>query len=274
MGMPLVISGRHDRTTSRTSSRTAPVTAPWELSPDAALVVTGDGNGCVLDMNGKFFAVGPVGAEMLRIALESGPDAAVARIAGQYGVDPERVLADLDALVADMQARGILLRGTNDRHPAGRLGARLVAGLVGGLFRMVTGPRSRVVVALAASRLSFALFGWRATVEAWTRHGSAAVAPGAEDETRAIAAGIDRLVRDIAPRLWFDVDCKERALTCRMLARRAGLEADLVIGVAFYPLSGHCWCEVATGPTQAATRLVISDDAGTCGRYTAVFRYS
>jgi hypothetical protein len=258
MTAPLVIAGSRDPVCGAGS---------YALTPDAALVVMSDGNGCVLDMHGEFYAISPIGAEMLRITLADGPRAASDAIAAKFAADPAQVAADLDALLEDMVRRGIVTRdGAAPSRRRGKLGAGIAAAVVRGLLGILRGPRSRATVALAAARISFGLFGWNATVDAWKRrlperHGT--IEQTAAD---AMVRSIDEIVRARAARMWLDVDCKERALSCLALARLAGLPASLVIGVDFYPLSGHCWCEVGD--------RVVSDDPANCRRYLPVFRYA
>jgi hypothetical protein len=213
-------------------------------------------------LDGSFYAVSPVAAAMLRDTIDQGRDAAIARSAARYGVDATRIAADLDALLADMTRRA-LLRSARPRARSGiRRGlASAIAGAAGFALRLARAPRARAWIALALARASFVLLGWNATVRAWRgRFGAGGAAP--IDSQRAI----DAAVRAAAAHHPMNVDCKERALACFALARAAGLPATLVVGVDFYPLAGHSWCEIGDA--------VIGDEEAHCRRFTPAFRLS
>lgn len=233
------------------------------LSPHAALVLVDDGSPVLLDMNGDFYGISDIGVAMLTLSLERGQRAAAEEIAARYGVDTGRVAADLDALLAGLAARGVIRRRHGQGRRAPRTGAAgLLAGLLGMTFRITRRPRARAAAALALSRLSFALFGWNATVDAWrTRF----PAPQAGAPLGTVDPRIDQDVRDLAARNWMGVDCKERALSCFAMARAAGLPAQLNIGIALFPLGGHCWC--TSGET------VLGDGQDRAQPYIPVFRF-
>ncbi len=234
------------------------------LAPDVALVVTEHGDGCIVDLAGSFYAVSPVAAAMLRDMLEGGRDFAIARSAARYGVDEARIAGDLDTLLGDLTRRG-LLRRQDGRHRPGtrRIVAGALAGVTHRLLRLASTQRSRAWIALTFARLSFAVSGWNATVKAWQKRLGGATAAAHAGE---LARAIDGAIRSAASRHLMNVDCKERALASFALARCVGLPASLVVGVGFYPLAGHSWCE--TGNT------VIGDEASHCRRFTPAFRLS
>jgi hypothetical protein len=245
-----------------------PETAPADvdavgLGADAALVIDSAGSSVLLDMNGEFYGISPVGAAMLKSALAHGRQAAVEALARRYRIEPARVGADLDRLLRDLTARGVVRGGRAPVKRRHAVGARVAAGLLGGMLRLSGKPGVRAAAALLASRLSFALFGWRATLDAWRSQfpqaGAAAVAPQA-------ARAIDLAVRRVAARDWTGVDCKERALSCFALARAENLPASVHVGIALYPLGGHCWCRIGD--------LVVSDEVERCDRFLPVFNYA
>ena len=167
-----------------------------------------------------------------------------------------------------MEAKGIIRTrqdGTARRTSMPRrLGAGAVAALARISLRVLPSARFQAGAALSLAKLSFAVFGWSATVDAWAKRFVRRVA--ATSEAGDAAERIDRTVREASVRNLFGSNCKERALVCTAMARDAGLPAQLVIGVEFYPLEGHCWCEIAG--------TIISDDPATCRRFVPVFRYS
>lgn len=235
--------------------------ADYALTPHAALLVTETGNGFVFDMAGEFYAVPPVGAVMLRHALESGEDRAVAEIAALYEADAATVRTDLRGLLANLMSRGVIRSRDEAAAPARRsLGARVIARMAR-LALALPGPTLQAGATLTLSRLSFMLFGWAATLAAWRD-----AMPAAARESGVTYAAIDEAVRSVSARLPFGGACKERALSAFVMARRAGLPASVVVGVVQYPLGAHAWCE-------AAPSTILGDEIDNCARYRAVFRY-
>ncbi len=237
---------------------------PVRLSPHAALILVDDGSPVLLDMNGDFYGISDIGALMLKHSLSQGQQAAASAIAARFGVDVGRVAADLEALLSDLETRGVILRQT---APKPRRFATLAAGMMASLlktaFRVTRRPRSRAALALLLSRISFALFGWNATVDAWrARFPEREPSPS----EAAIDPAIDESVREMAASNWLGVDCKERALSCFAMARAEGRPAALNIGIALYPLGGHCWC--TTGDA------VIGDDQNRYRTFIPVFQFS
>ena len=231
------------------------------LGPDTALVVDGNGASAVLDMNGEFYGISALGAVMLKGAMVFGRKLTAELVARRFGVEPQRIAADLDTLIADLRKRGV---GSANAEPLAhrKAGARIAAGLLAGIFRVTRQNKTRAAATLTLSRLSYALFGWKATVAAWTTRFPEA--QGTADAAQ--ARDIDMVVRRVSARNWVGADCKERALSCFTLARAAGLPASLHIGVALYPLGGHCWCRIG--------EHLVSDDAERCARFLPVFRYT
>jgi hypothetical protein len=74
------------------------------------------------------------------------------------------------------------------------------------------------------------------------------------------------MIRQLASGHPLPMACKERALACWLLLRWEGLAARLVVGLEFFPLVGHCWCEVGS--------LVLSDYPDHCEFYTPVLNYA
>ena len=251
MAAPIVLAG----------SATAQNGQEYALAPDAALIVTEDGSGYILDMGGDVYAVAPIGAAMLRWTLEHGAAAAAMHVATTYGADLARVQADLRRFLADLQSRGVL---AGRERKVRSSGARIAAATLGGFFKLSRSTRARAVTALTLARVSFGLFGWTATMSSWKGRLPAAEAPPPEG-LEALAGSIDEAVRSAAARHPMGVDCTERALSCWAMARASGLPATVVVGVELYPLSGHCWCEIGSS--------IVGDDPQRCRRYAPVFRY-
>jgi hypothetical protein len=218
----------------------------------------------VLDMDrGRFYALNAVASRLLTLTLEHGPDEAVVLAARAYGVAEAQVRGDLEALILELQGRGLLWRG--EAKPAcGRCW----------LPRWIVGP-CRVkgpVTARVAARLlrrawwSLRLDGWASSLERWRRPaGPPQPVPAASAEK--VITAVDSAVRDAAAaQLLFPVACKERALVGHHLLRAVyGLPAVLVVGVQHYPFVAHAWVEV-DGRT-------ITDDEGHCAGFVPVARF-
>lgn len=240
----------------------------FTLSRDAAIIVMEDGAARILDMQGDCLTLPRVGAEMLSWTLKHGAKQAAEKLAETYGIELETARSDLSALLADLLARRILHEGSSQPHAAGPVrkgGAHLLASLLLVAVRLAPTTRMRAALLLAAARISYALFGWRPTLEAWRRRipRGAGSLPG---EAAATIAAIDTNVKSAATSHPLGVDCKERALASWALARRAGIAARLVIGVELYPLTGHCWCEVE--------EQIVSDLPDFCRRHIRVLEFA
>jgi hypothetical protein len=243
------------------AAKTPPAPDAIALSADAALVLDTNGASAVLDMNGAFFGISTIGAVMLKGALLHGREATANMLAQRFGVEPARIATDLDRLITDLQVRGVIHGHSTSKTPRRLSGAAFAARFLAGIFRITRKDSRRAVASLVLSRLSFALFGWKATIDAWRSR-----FPERKGSETAQASAIDAVVRHHAARIWIGIDCKERALSCFALARAAGLSATLHVGVALHPLGGHCWCRVGS--------QVVGDDAENCDRYLPVFRYA
>jgi hypothetical protein len=259
MAAPLVLTARDF------AAETKDAAPALTLSPDAALVAMADGNTFVVDMAGDFLGLPTAAAEMLRRALVVGEARAAAETAARHGVAPETVAADLRKFLADLERRGVLVRGRRRRaNFAAAFAAAVFARAIRGLLAFRRSLAGRAQTALTGARLSFALFGWTATIAAWRR-----VHPKAEQvaaDPAEIRAAVDAAVRGRATKHWIGVDCKERGLAAWALLRAAGLAPQLNIGVVPYPLAGHCWC--------TADGAVVADDPTYAQRFTPVLAYA
>ncbi len=240
----------------------------YVLAEDVILLPVEDGTARLLDLSGEIYSLPGTGAALLQGVLERGVHAAVGEVADQYKADPKQVRADCDAMLRDFENKGMVYRRDKRpvkhriRRPLAWLLMAMVLPLVkGGVLSL----RSRAWMMLAVARVSLALLRWTPTLEAWERFWRLSAKDGAADE-RAIAQAVDDAVRGAAVKHWFRVECKERALCCWAMARAAGLPAELIVGVQFFPFAGHCWCEA--GP------LTMSDDRTRIDLFRPVVRYS
>jgi hypothetical protein len=242
--------------------------AAFSLAPDVIFVTVHDGSARLLNMAGRFHAVPAVGTLMLQQTLAHGADAAVQRIAQEYGVEPRQVQRDLDVFLRELEGQGLLCSVANRqcRRAAGVGLARLILRpALYGIERLFRASESKARALLGLARISFGLFGWTRTIAVWKEaHSRFAYRQTGEAEEQTVRA-VDQTVRAAAACHPFEVECKERALCCWALARSAGLDAALVVGINLFPLAGHCWCEVGS--------LTLSDNQDRCANYTPVGRW-
>jgi hypothetical protein len=252
-----------------TGADIAPSTGPhYALEPDAAVLVAASGQAFVLDLADRFYAIPPIGADMLRLALLDGEAAALADVVSRYDVERTVASADLHRLLDDLRRRGVLRRRDDPPRPPPRArGAALIAGGVRWLLRSPRAIAARTGIVLGLARLSFVLFGWRATLAAWRRAMAAGQATTSAARPDASLVPIDAAVRRAAARSPWGATCKERALVAWALSCRAGVSATLIVGVVQHPLGAHAWCETADAH-------ILGDDAANCRRYLPVFRYA
>jgi hypothetical protein len=239
----------------------------YTLSPDVILFPVDDGMARLFDLGGKFYAVSAIGARMLRGVLEQGVAATVDQLASEYGIDPARVKADLDAWLGELLRQGLVQCG-----PARRRGGSWFAGVLAPAFWLVRRRRSllrRARGLLTLARLCFRLFGWAGTVALWQRWFPKPQRPATQElslaEAETTIQAVDKAVRSAAAQHFWQMACKERALCCWALLRSGGIDVSLVVGINLHPLSGHCLCEAGSH--------TLSDYADRCQFFTPVIRY-
>jgi hypothetical protein len=244
-----------------------PAQAPeYSLPPDVILVMVRDGSARLLDMAGGFHAVPAVGARMLRETLTIGSTAAATRIAEAYGVAQRQVKDDLAVFLRDLERKGLLYSQRRRRRRGTLLPARLLLRpALSAAHRLLQSPDKQARVLLGLARLSFALFGWTGTVAAWQEAHARFPSRQAGTRDAEMIQALDRTVRAAVARHPVAVACKERALCSWSLARAAGLDPSLVVGIELFPVAGHCWCEVAALP--------LGDDQDRCDQFTPVARW-
>jgi hypothetical protein len=242
--------------------------AAYFLPPDVILVTVGDGSARLLDMAGGFHAVPAVGARMLKETLANGADAAATRIAADYGVARQQVRKDLTVYLGDLEKQGLLCRERSHRGRAGSatgLARLLLRPSIHATHRLLRSPKAKARSLLALARLSCTLFGWSRTIAVWKdAHARFSARPADERDAETIEA-LDRAVRAAVASHPISVACKERSLCSWALARAAGLDASVVVGVFLFPIAGHCWCEVGS--------QLLGDDHERCIEYTPVARW-
>jgi hypothetical protein len=230
------------------------------------LVTVDDGSARLLDMAGSFHAMPAVGARMLQETLANGAAAAATRIAEDYGVAHRRVQDDLAVFLRDLEKQGLLC-GQCNRRRSGALGpARLMLRpALRAAHRLLRSPEKQARALLGLARISFALFGWTATVAAWQEANACFPARQPDVQDADMVRALDRTVRDVVAGYPIAVACKERALCSWSVARTVGLKASLIVGIELFPMAAHCWCEVGARP--------LGDDRDRCDQFTPVARW-
>lgn len=245
----------------------AMVPAPeYSLPPDVFLLTVRDGSARLLDMGGGFHAVPAIGARMLQETLTVGTAAAATQIASDYGVARQQVQDDLAVFLRDLERHGLVCSEHARRRGGALLPARLLLRpALGAVHRLLKSPDKQARALLGLARLSFALFGWTATVAAWQEAHARFPSRQAGTRDAETIQALDATVRTAVARHPVVVACKERALCSWSLARAVGLDASLIVGIELYPMAGHCWCEVAALP--------LGDDQDRCDQFTPVARW-
>jgi Transglutaminase-like superfamily/Coenzyme PQQ synthesis protein D (PqqD) len=206
-----------------------------------------------------------VGARMLKETLANGAGAAATRIAAHYGVARQEVENDLTVFLSDLEKQGLLCRERSRRGAASGLARLLLRPSLKATHRLLRSPEAKARSLLALARLSCVLFGWSRTVAAWKdAHARFPARQAGERDAETIQA-LDRAVRTAVASHPVSVACKERSLCSWALARAAGLNASVVVGVFLFPIAGHCWCEVGS--------QLLGDDQERCIDYTPVARW-
>jgi hypothetical protein len=222
--------------------------AKYFLPPDVIFLTVDDGSSRLLNMGGKFHAVSAIGTRMLQETLATGPDAAVMQIAEYYDVDQQQVRGDLRNFLQHLEKQGLLCspyRPLSRRRGSSGLARLVLRPMLYAVHRLRSSEaKGRALLALA--RLSFAVFGWTRTVAVWQEAHAHFPTRQADERDAETVQALDRAVRAAASSHPVAVACKERALCSWSLARAAGLQASVVVGIALSPMAGHCWCEVGT----------------------------
>jgi hypothetical protein len=241
---------------------------PYRLAPEVVLVPVADGSARLVDLDGQYFALTEVATQMLRATLELGPAGAVEKVARDWDVGRERAHADLETFLAELTRLGLLLRGgVPTRRP--RLRTWPAQLILSGLIRLTRSLRptytGKAAGLLALAKLSCRWLGWAGAVRLWQRlfpRPRRLLQGPAEDEARQT---VDKAVRQALAQSAVAAACKERGLVSWALARRAGLGPQLVLGLAFYPLTAHCWAQLGS--------TFLGDDPDRCADFEPIRTY-
>jgi hypothetical protein len=219
----------------------------YRLGPEVLLVPVEDGSARLLDFAGITFALSEVAARMLRDTLELGAAGAAESSARHWSVEPARVRADLEALLANLVQQGLLVDGDEPPRRPG-FSQSHIAGIIAVLVRLTCLLRptaaGKASGLLTVANLSCRWLGWAQTVRTWQRLFPSAACPLEGDAAEEARQMVDIAVRQTLAHSAMYHACKERGLTGWALARRAGLSPLLVIGISLCPLHAHCWAQL------------------------------
>jgi hypothetical protein len=240
----------------------------YRLAPDVLFLKVWDGSSRLIDLGGKSFGLPAISTTLLEITLREGADRAAHEVAGQSLVPVERVRADLEPFLDNLDRLGLLARRNRvDRRTKRRGGttSRPMARVLRFAVQTVPGDMGKAWVLLGLATVCLRLIGWARTVDLW-REASGEVSPAMDasgDPSR--RDEIDHTVCKALAHSVFSVDCKARALCCWAMLRSIGIPARLVVGFDLFPFLGHCWCESGS--------VVMADRAERCARFTPVVQY-
>jgi len=240
----------------------------YRLSASVLFFGAPDGTARLLDFDHQFYAIDHIGAELLRATLEDGTAAAVSAISSSYGVERERVCADLEDLLTIMRSKGLLITREHENPKRTRSRALQILFAVAGLKLAgwgVSPLRFKARSLLLAARLSFRLLGWRQTIDLWDQRIPLASDLHTAGNYQETVQRVEAAVRSATARALFGATCKESALSAWALCRALGVPATLVVGVSLYPLTSHCWVEVGSS--------ILTDFRDRCELFTPVLHY-
>ncbi len=238
------------------------------LAPDVVLVLLQDGTGRLLDLAGKFYALSQTAAGMLYESLRGDPQATAQTIAAVYHVELPQVQQDLSAFLHELERRQLIYGPKKTRRvcqPKMSLFSLILLPLLHGIRTWPASLQMKSWALETLAYLSLRFLGWPTTVRLWQRSSEKLLTSPIGPEWEQAAREIDGVIRAVAARHPFPIECKERALCCWMLARWGGPPVKLLVGIDVFPLKSHCWCEL--------DHLVLSDEQDKCERFTPVLTY-
>jgi hypothetical protein len=240
----------------------------YALDSEVAFMLAPDGSGRLFDMDDFFYAISPVGARMLQLALSRDGETAIDTLAQSYKADKDTIRHDYVALLRDLEGRRLIARRSALRKsgvPETRGLASVLRPLLRLIRRLPLKPRAWILMMLAHGMLG--RWGWNRTVRAWLQ-AHQALEPHPENG----ADTIHHAFRVVAARHPLPINCKERSLSAWSLCTMEGISASITVGVSLFPLASHCWCGTATecvsdfdDRVETFTPLLIYPEAPQCG---------
>ena len=209
----------------------------------------GAGGKVLLDLrSGKYFALNAVGSLLWEeIAAGASRDAILERLAERFPEVPaERLGRDADALLAQLQARGLLRSASPERdaappqttaapaEPPAAVEPETAADPRGSLFWALAAWLGLLVSDVVLKILGFSRF------HAMVRRIRTRPVHARPAAAQRIVRSVDRASAFYFKRAW----CLQRSVVTVALLRLAGFPARLVIGVQRVPFAAHAWVEL------------------------------
>jgi len=140
------------------------------------------------------------GTQLLALTLQFGPNEAARRIAQEYGISHERVLADCNKLFGNLRRK------------------RLLVSPIKQLAKRRSPNRLTIWLLLTAAWLCLRLLGWAGTLRLW-RRGRSSTTVSPEGHVEAAVRDLDQSIRAAAALHPLNTQCKERALVAWHILR-------------------------------------------------------
>jgi len=234
----------------------------YKLNPNVAFVLAPDGSGRLFDLENLFYALSPVAARMVQEAIKQDRTTAISLLAKSYGTEKTVIAKDYDALLRDLQERGLISPSSGpfgSNLPPPRILCVILVPLLRIIQRLPLKARARMLMGVAHVMLQF--WGWNTTIYAWLE------AHRALDARREYGTStICLATRAVAARHVLPISCKERALSAWSLCAMEGIKASITLGISLFPLASHCWCWTE--------EECLSDFSDRCEGFTAIRVYS
>ena len=228
-----------------------------------------DGSARLVDLDGAVSALDATATTMMEAALRLSEAGAVAELADVFGVEPQRIATDLQAVLATRSPGAHFAPGPADfpgvsSRPGTSWRRCSVLLLCAWWVPGAIGKSRPGMPSLPPTSLSAWPVGRQPSMPGSHRDAPDGAAPGvrqgmaAKNWPRSTPSPLPSSCA--AARYPFPLDCKDRALAAFAMARAAGLPARIVLGISLFPLALHAWCE-------SGGRVVADQFDGYCDRY-------
>ena len=189
----------------------------YALNPEVFFVLASDGSGRLCDMEDFFYAISPIGTQMLQQALSQDCETAIDEIAQLYDVDKDTIRKDYTVLLQNLEKHGLITQSSAPRQPGTPENETLSIALLPLLQLIRRLPlRSRAWTLMTLSHLMLSLWGWNRTVSAWIQAHRVL-----DTRSEYGVESIRHAFRAVAARHLIGINCKERSLFC-LVAMRHG----------------------------------------------------
>lgn len=226
---------------------------------------------------GQFYTLNTIGYEMLTGVIENGIESTLLKMSEIYEVDPNCLKTDLDNLIQELVASGLIVQtfpNAGNKPSLGSLAQPIylrVLTLTSWVTKLLINPSKTpnqitINLLLLLSWLSFRFLSWKTMLDLW-QHWHPEPLNSDPEKTKQYIHIIDQKIRqNAAGSFFFPMVCKERALVGYHLLRVFyHLPVQLIIGTALYPLQVHAWVEYEG--------QIITDDPEHCDYFDPIFAY-